>query len=41
MVYESNLLKAVGIFSGFSTYNMYYTPIGSALNQFGLSLVTG
>ena len=41
LVYESNQLKAVGIFSGFSTYNMYYTPIGGALSDFGLSLVTG
>jgi hypothetical protein len=39
-VYESNQLKAVGIISGTSTYNLYYTPISGALGDFGLSLVT-
>jgi streptogrisin D len=40
-VYESNLLKAVGIIiGGDNSFSMTYTPIGVALNDFGFSLVT-
>jgi hypothetical protein len=41
VVYESSQLKAVGIEFGVSTYNLYYSPIGPVLSDFGLSLVTG